>query len=186
LNSESLRTLFESGATFQEVLARPKTNGELWAAVYARAVLAADSIPRVAKIANSWHLLILSEDWCGDSVNILPVIARLKESAPAMDMRIVGRDNHPELMNEHLTGSGRSRSIPVVILLDDTFNERGWWGPRPGPLQEWVVTEGLALAKDERYRQVRMWYARDRGQTIVTELLQMIERLEGRNGKKAD
>lgn len=186
MNSESLQALFEGGATFQDLLLRPKKNGELWAAVYARAALAADSMPRVAQIANSWHVLILSEDWCGDSVNTLPVIARLNESAPSMDMRIIGRDAHPELMNEHLTGSRRSRSIPVVLLLDDTFTERGWWGPRPGPLQEWVIREGLALAKDERYRQVRMWYARDRGQTIVTELLQMIERLEGRNGQKAD
>lgn len=186
MNSENLRSLFESGATFEEVLARPKRNGELWTAIYARAALAADFIPRVAQIANSWHLLILSEDWCGDSGSILPVIARLNESAPSIDMRIVGRDDHPQLMNEHLTGSRRSRSIPVVILLDETFAERGWWGPRPGPLQEWVVGEGLALANDERYRQVRMWYARDRGQTIVTELLQMIERLEGRNGQKAD
>jgi hypothetical protein len=73
-----------------------------------------------------------------------------------------------------------------VIVLDDTFTEREWCGPRPAPLQDWVIREGLALAKDERYRQVRMWYARDRGQTIVTELLQIIERLEGRVAEASD
>jgi hypothetical protein len=181
-----LKDLYETGATFEELLSRPKTNSELWSAIYSRAAISAESRTRAEMTERQWHLLILSEDWCGDSINILPVIARLTEAAPSIDMRIIGRDDNPELMAEHLTGASRSRSIPVVIVLDDEHVERGWLGPRPQPLQAWVVGEGLALAKDERYRQVRMWYARDKGQTIVTELLQMIERLEGRNAKTAD
>jgi len=184
LNSDRLRELFSGGATFEELLARPKKNKELWAVVYHRAALAPEAVARAALSSGVWHLLVLSEDWCGDSVNILPVIARLTESMPLVDMRIVGRDDNPELMNKHLTGT--SRSIPVVMVFDDTFTEREWWGPRPAPLQDWVIREGLALAKDERYRQVRMWYARDRGQTIITELLQIIERLEGRIAEASD
>jgi hypothetical protein len=186
LDSDRLKDLYETGATFEELLSRPKTNGELWSAIYARAAISAESRTRAEMTQSQWHLLVLSEDWCGDSINILPVIARLTEAAPSIDMRIIGRDDNPELMAEHLTGASRSRSIPVVIVLDDEHVERGWLGPRPQPLQAWVVGEGLALPKDERYRQVRMWYARDKGQTIVTELLQMIERLEGRNAKTAD
>jgi thioredoxin family protein len=185
LNNSRLHELFESAATFADLLSRQKRNNELWDAVYRHAHVSKESIERSATTGN-WHLLVLSEDWCGDSVNILPVIARLAESAPSIDMRIVARDENPDLMDEHLTGVRRSRSIPVVILLDPDFVERDWWGPRPGPLQEWVIREGLALPKEERYRQVRMWYARDKGQTIVTELLEKIERLEGRNAKTAD
>lgn len=186
MNSERLKELFDGGATFDELLRRPKTNTELWDSIYARATISSDSIARAADIPAAWHLLVISEDWCGDSVNILPVIARLTECAPSVDMRIIGRDNNPDLMSEHLTGPSGSRSVPVVILLDEEYVERAWWGPRPLPLQEWVIGEGLALPKAERYRQARVWYARDRGQTIVTELLQMIERLEGRSAKTAD
>lgn len=180
MTSDRLQALFESGATFHDLLARPKKNDDLWSAVYRRSELAADSQARAVAVRGLWHLLVLSEDWCGDSVSILPVIARLTEATPSVDMRIIGRDANPELMDEHLTGVRRSRSIPVVIILDKTFTEREWWGPRPAALQEWVIREGLALPKDERYRQVRLWYARDKGKTIVTELLDMIERLEGR------
>ncbi|HEY8164813.1 MAG TPA: thioredoxin family protein [Gemmatimonadaceae bacterium] len=186
MNSERLRALFESAATFEDLLARPKTNGDLWAAIYARAAIKPESIARISRIVRTWHFLVLSEDWCGDSINILPVIARFVEAAASVDMRIIGRDDHSELMIEHLTGAKRSRSIPVVILLDSDFMEQAWWGPRPTELQDWVVREGLALPTVERYRQIRTWYARDKGQTIVTELLQMIERLDGRNGKTAD
>lgn len=64
------------------------------------------------------------------------------------------------------------------MVLDKDYIERGWWGPRPGPLQQWVVGPGLALHKDERYREVRTWYARDHGETALSELLDIIERAE--------
>ena len=99
-------------------------------------------------------------------------------------MRIIGRDANPDLIDSHLTGL--SKSIPVIILLDEDFNEIGWWGPRPGPLQAWVTESGLALPKDERYRQVRTWYARDHGKTAVNELLELIEKAEARGGKATE
>ena len=61
------------------------------------------------------------------------------------------------------------------MVYDDNFVEKGWWGPRPRPLQQWVVSEGLALPKPDRYRHIRAWYARDRGATLVSEILSIIE-----------
>lgn len=66
---------------------------------------------------------------------------------------------------------GRSRSIPVVIVYDEDFDELGWWGPRPGELQEWVKTEGAELPKSDRYKELRRWYAKDRGRATITELM---------------
>jgi hypothetical protein len=48
-------------------------------------------------------------------------------------MRIVERDKNLDLIDAHLTGT--SRSIPVIMLLDGDYVERGWWGPRPGPFR---------------------------------------------------
>jgi hypothetical protein len=76
-------------------------------------------------------------------------------------------------MDAHLTGT--SRSIPIAIAYDDAFAEQGWWGPRPTALQTWVLGEGQALEKAERYRHVRTWYARDRGRTTVDEVVRLLE-----------
>lgn len=119
----------------------------------------------------TWHLAALSEDWCGDAVNILPVVAGLAREA-GWDLRVFGRDDNLDLMDAHLT-NGSSRSIPVVILYDEDFTEVGWWGPRPREIQEWVMKEGLSMPSPERYKKVRGWYARDRGRTIVEELLEL-------------
>jgi hypothetical protein len=171
--STTLKDLFLGGDTFENLLTREKPNGELWDALYRRARVSEVVLSRVDAIQEPWHLLVLNEDWCGDSINTLPVVARLAESVPLIDLRIIGRDANPDVMNQHLTGL--SRSIPVIMVLDSDFRERGWWGPRPRPLQDWIIEEGLALPKADRYREVRTWYARDRGQTALHELLDIIE-----------
>jgi len=162
------------GETFAEFLARPIKDHELWVALYKRVTIPIEISARVEALGGHWHLLVLSEDWCGDSVNIVPIVAKLCESVSNMDMRILARDENLDIMDEHLTG-GRSRSIPIVILLNQKYQECGWWGPRPGPLQKWVVEKGMKLPKDERYREVRTFYARDHGLTTMGEIVGMLE-----------
>ena len=174
---ERLPERFAAGSTFQQLLAKPKDNSELWNTIYRRATLDDDALRRISSIEHRFSLLVLNEDWCGDSVNILPYVSRLAEATDHLEMRILGRDSNRDLMDAHLTGT--SRSIPIVIVYDGAFREKGWWGPRPGPLQRWVMSEGLALPKPDRYPLIRAWYARDKGKTIVSEILSIIERLDG-------
>lgn len=168
-----LQDRFDGGSTFDEVLARPKIHGELWESIYRRAALDEAAMRRTSAISGNFHLLAINEDWCGDSANILPWVARLAEASEHLELRIIGRDANRDLMDAHLTGT--ARSIPIIIVYDEEFHERGHWGPRPGPLQQWVMTEGLALPKPDRYPHIRAWYARDKGRTIVSELLSIIE-----------
>jgi hypothetical protein len=169
----SLQERFAAGRSFTEFLAAAVANADLWRAVYARARVDDAAVARAARLGGLWHLLVLVEDWCGDAVNTLPVIGRLAEQAPTIDLRVLGRDANLDLMDAHLTNG--SRSIPVVMILDATYPERGWWGPRPASLQAWVMGDGRALSKEDRYREVRRWYARDHGATTVDEVLTLLE-----------
>lgn len=162
------------------MLAAAQKNAELWAAMWRHARVEEEYVRRVAALAGEWHLLVLSEDWCGDAVNTVPVVAKLVERAPNLDLRVLGRDDNPDLMSAHLTNG--TRSIPVIIALDETFEERGWWGPRPTVLQRWVSGQGQLLEKSARYREARTWYARDRGRTTLEEVVSMLERAAARRG----
>ena len=168
---------FSAGSTFEQLIERPKLNSDMWNALYKRAALDDEALRRVEAIEHRFNLLVINEDWCGDSVNILPYVARLAEASDKFEMRILGRETNRDLMDAHLTGT--ARSIPVVIVYDGAFREKGWWGPRPGPLQRWMMTEGLALPKPDRYPLIRAWYARDKGKTIVSEILSIIEKVDG-------
>ncbi len=162
------------GETFGEFMARPIKNHDLWVAIAHRVEIPLEISARVEALGGHWHFLVLSEDWCGDSVNIVPIVAKLADSVSNMDMRILARDENLDIMDTHLTG--KSRSIPVLILLNQKFQDCGSWGPRPRPLQRWVVEKGMLLPKDERYKEIRTFYARDRGLTTMREIVEMLEK----------
>lgn len=167
-----LKRYFDTALPFADFVARAEANANLWRDTYRLARVPAGAAERLAAVPGRWHLLVIVKDWCGDAVNTIPLLARLTEQVPNVDLRVVGRDVHPELMDGYLTNG--SRSIPIVILLDEDHLERGWWGPRPRALQEWVMREGLKLDKEERYRHVRTWYARDRGRTTADEIIDVV------------
>jgi hypothetical protein len=118
-------------------------------------------------------MLVLVEDWCGDAIHTIPFVMRLVEANPALELRVIKRDEHEALMATHM--SDAARSIPVLIAYDRDGRERGWWGPRPTPLQQWVKSEGMGLDSDARYKQIRTWYARDRAETLLREVLTLLQ-----------
>lgn len=170
-----MRARYQAAPTFDGFVDAAQQNKELWTTTYRLARVPDSFVARVRALPARLHLLVLNEDWCGDSVNTLPAIAKLASLVPEkVELRVVGRDANPDLMDLHLTGT--SRSIPIVIVLDEDYVERGWWGPRPKELQAWAVGPGKALDKADRYREIRRWYARDRGLTTLEELVTLMER----------
>jgi hypothetical protein len=119
--------------------------------------------------ASPRRLLVLAEDWCGDASNTIPVLAKLAEQVPGLELRLLRRDEHPDVMDRYLTDG--SRSIPIVIALNANWRELGHWGPRPEALQAFVMENRLAVPKEELYPQVRRWYARDHGESTLREVL---------------
>jgi hypothetical protein len=164
-----MRERFEEALSFQEFLASIQDHTHPWREFYHRARVPNDLLERARELQGRWYFLVLSEDWCGDGANSLPYLARLVEATPNLDLRILSRDDNPDLMDTHLTGE--ARAIPVVMVLDEEFQEVGWWGPRPAPLHEIFLREIRPLPKADRYPLLRAWYAKDRGRTVLEEIL---------------
>jgi hypothetical protein len=93
----------------------------------------------LARLTRPLHALVLTEDWCPDSLMNVPILARVVEAAPGMDMRIFIRSMFPDLKAYYQArGVG---CIPVFTFLDADFREIGTWLERPqaahARLQEW-------------------------------------------------
>ena len=164
------RKLWEQGLTFEAFVASCKAEHcGLWQGIYNLA-----RVPEWARAAVpggvTRKLLAIAEDWCGDASNTVPIIAKFAEAVPGLELRVIQRDTYPEVMDQYLTNG--SRSIPIVIALDENFAEVGHWGPRPSELQAWVMANKSTMPKTELYPQVRKWYARDRGETTLREVLE--------------
>lgn len=183
----NLKNDFERATPFLRYLEEVVKNHALWNGLYDRARVPEDLVEAAVEAADeaggSFRLLALSEDWCGDAVNALPFVARWAEAVPGMELRVLARDENLELMDAHLT-DGRSRSIPVVMVLDPEGEEVGWWGPRPLKLQQWVLGEGQEMSSDERYKVARRWYARDKGRAVVEEILEIITGAEDSRSRR--
>ena len=165
---------WENAEPFERWMARSMKNHDLWEGVWRRSTVQDAIVARAAELPEPWRLLVLTEDWCGDAVNVLPAIARLAERAPErLELRCLDRDRHLDLMDDYLTDG--ARSIPKVLMIDAEWRVRGSWGPRPAELQNWVFREGRALVREERYKHLRGWYARDKGVTTLREVLAVLE-----------
>jgi hypothetical protein len=164
------RALWDKSQSFESFVASCKAEHcGLWQGIYSLARVpdwALDAVPP----GTGRKLLVIVEDWCGDASNTVPVLAKLVNQAPGLELRVVLRDENPELMDRYLTNG--ARSIPIVIALDEQFKELGHWGPRPSQLQAWVMANRATIPKAELYPQVRKWYARDRGETTLREVLE--------------
>jgi hypothetical protein len=169
---DPMKDRFQAALTFHQFLESSQDGTHPWETFYARARVPEDLLERARNLEERWHLLALCEEWCGDGANSLPYLARLAEDVPNLELRLLSRDENPDLMDRHLTDG--ARAIPVVMVLDEDFREVAWWGARPAPLQEMFLREIKRLPQPERYPRLRAWYARDGGRSVLEEILDRI------------
>lgn len=118
--------------------------------------------------------LVLTEGWCGDAAQNLPVIHKLAAENENIALKIVLRDEHLELMDLFLTNGGRS--IPKVIVLDTQNNLKHTWGPRP-TLATKIMAEYKAEngSIDAQFKQdLQVWYNKNKGLSVQEDFVKMI------------
>ncbi len=130
----------------------------------------------VEQINESQIWLTLSEDFCGDSAQSLPIISKIAELNPMISLRILSRDDHLDLMDRYLTDG--KRGIPKLIAIDKNFNEIFNWGPRPKEAAK-VFIDSLESGKDkdEAYTDLHTWYSKDRGKAIEAEFIEILSQI---------
>jgi hypothetical protein len=84
--------------------------------------------------AANWTWVIITEPWCGDAAQCVPVLEKIAQTNSFVKTAYLLRDEHPEVMDAYLTNGGRS--IPKLICLDQDGKEVFTWGPRPAVIQE--------------------------------------------------
>jgi len=172
-NALDLKSVWNAAMSYADFVAGAEQNRSLWEGVYRTTQIPDWALKLACDRARGLRLLAIAEDWCGDASNTVPVLAKLGARASCLEMRVLKRDENPDVMDRYLTNG--ARSIPIVIVLNEDLEELGHWGPRPSELQQWVMDHKDTMPKEERYKQVRRWYAKDKGETTMREVLGLIE-----------
>lgn len=118
--------------------------------------------------------LVLTEAWCGDAAQSVPVLAKIAEASEAIQLQLILRDEHLEIMDKFLTDGGRS--IPKLIALDPISLEVQYtWGPRPQEAQGLMLKlKGEGKDHDELVEQIQNWYNKDKTRSIQKEIAELL------------
>jgi hypothetical protein len=138
-----------------------------------------DNANKLKSLKGEYIWLVLSEGWCGDSAQVLPIINKMAEVSKNIELKIVFRDENEELMSHFLTNN--NRSIPKLIIIDKvTGSILNSWGPRPiGAAQfmkDYKAEHGLI---DEKAKSdLQMWYLHDKGISTQNEIIALMTEIE--------
>ncbi len=131
----------------------------------------------IKKINEPQTWMVITENWCGDSAQNLPYLALMAEENPNINFRIILRDSNPDIMDQFLTNG--TRSIPILIAFDINGNKLFRWGARPKVVQElFLQWKAEGIVGPELYEKLHLWYARNKGQAIESEFLDILKTVE--------
>ena len=125
-------------------------------------------------LTSNYTFLVISEGWCGDGAQVLPIINKVAEGSSTINLKIVLRDENEALMNLFLTNG--SKSIPKLIVLDAENNVVDSWGPRPSVATKMVAEqkEKFGVLDADFKERLQVWYNTDKGKNIESDLLQLL------------
>jgi hypothetical protein len=122
--------------------------------------------------------LIITEGWCGDAAQNIPVIEKIAAAGDNIETRYILRDENPELIDRFLTNG--ARSIPKLIALDAaTLTVLGTWGARPSEAQMFYQKlKEEKLAKPLIMENLQRWYNSDGSRSLQLEFQRLIREWE--------
>ena len=125
------------------------------------------------EIPQTWY--ILTEAWCGDAAQNIPVLAAAALPNSLITVKLLLRDENPELMDAYMTNGGRS--IPKLIAVDVDFNELFTWGPRPAGANELMLAykANPVQTLKEFVEDIQRWYIADKTKSMQKELTEILE-----------
>lgn len=134
------------------------------------------TLEKIQQLDKDYLWVVLTEGWCGDAAQIVPVLHKMAEASNRIELRFVLRDDNPNLMDQYLTNG--TRSIPkLIVVAKATGTVVGHFGPRPQGAKQLILdyknTHGVVdeTAKTE----LQKWYLQDKGVQIQEEVLALLQ-----------
>ena len=135
----------------------------------------ADSDSKIKEVDQKITWLVLTESWCGDAAQTIPVMNKIAGLNKNISLRLVLRDENLELMEQFL--SNGAMAIPKLISIDDaTGRIIGEWGSRPSTATNMVLDykKKHGNLTPEFKQDLQLWYNKDKGQNTVSDLLSLL------------
>lgn len=133
----------------------------------------------LSNLQANYTWIVISEGWCGDAAQLLPIIHKMAELSKKIDLRIVLRDENEALMNQFLTNGGKA--IPKLLILDaETLTVLSDWGPRPEGAKKLILDYKAqhGIVDETAKTNLQKWYLHDKGVSTQNEIIALVEKVE--------
>jgi hypothetical protein len=130
-------------------------------------------------IKGDYQWLVISEGWCGDAAQLVPIFHKMAELSPNIEMTIALRDDNEALMNLFLTNG--ARSIPKLIIIDkNTLEVLGDFGPRPQGAKQLILDYKAehGVVDETAKANLQLWYLHDKGLSTQKEIMAVMAAAE--------
>ncbi len=148
----------ERALSFQEYVDKAEMNVPTIKANYEDTQISEEDHKHFASLSSRLEkgaikVLALSEPWCGDCVENLPIVAKLASLYPCFDLLVFSRDDNLDIMDRYLTDG--KRVIPVFVFFDEKGQEIGRFIERPQGARDFLARETeqhKGLSEEERQK----------------------------------
>ncbi|SHG88205.1 Thioredoxin [Flavobacterium micromati] len=133
---------------------------------------------KLSRLKGEYIWLVISEGWCGDAAQLLPIVEKMAIESGKIELRIVLRDENEDFMKLFLTN--KSKSIPIVVIIDKvTGSVLGKWGPRPKGATELIENykKEFGVIDETIKTNLQMWYLYDKGVSTQNEIIDLMQLL---------
>ena len=147
---------FKQGMTLDQYLTQMGTNKDKFVEFLQSIKITPEDKQALDKYGKKLNVLVITEDWCGDALYNVPVLAKMVEGNPNIEMRIFLRDKNKELMDQYLN-QGMYRSIPVFAFFDENMKEVARFIERPPAQTEEIEKKMLETRRALRAERYMDW-----------------------------
>ncbi len=134
-----------------------------------------ESVSKIKDFANKVSWLVLTESWCGDAAQTIPMMNKVAELNENITLRVILRDENLDIMHRFLTNN--SMSIPKLVMVSDETGEvLGEWGSRPSIANQMVIDykNEHGMLTPEFKEELQVWYNKDKGQSTLSDLMELL------------
>ena len=138
-----------------------------------------ENVQKLKKLKHNYIWLVISEGWCGDAAQILPVIYKMTLLSEKIDLKIVFRDENEDLMDLFLTNG--TKSIPKLIVLDkNTLEVLGDFGPRPFGANQFMLhyKKEFGMIDEKAKADLQLWYLHDKGLSTQKGIMDLMAKID--------
>jgi Thioredoxin len=116
---------FTTGLTWKDYMAQVGEPRARMEANYEKSALTEEERGFFHGLHQVRYAVMLAENWCGDVHRNSPLLARITEAMPGCELRVLFRDQVPDLTDCYLNNG--YKSIPIMAFFDRDWNEIGRW-----------------------------------------------------------